>query len=249
MMSGGILVAAFLLLAIGGALKGIVGIGLPMVAIPGLALLVGLPKALAIVAVPVAAANLVQVWQFRHAFADRGALLPFILAGGAGTAVGTSLLVSIPEALLEIGLAAILIIYIVLRLAAPTLAMQPQAARRLALPVGLAAGLLHGLTGISGPIGITFFHAQRPTRPLFVFSTGVMFFVFAAVQIPVLGVTGLFAEGVLATGLLALPAVAIGLWGGNMLARRIPIRLFDNLVLAVLGWTALALLWRAYQGG
>ena len=248
-MSFGIAIAGFVLLAIGAAVKGILGIGLPMIAIPGLALLVGLPKALAIVALPVAAANLVQIWQFRRAMPDRKILLPFIVAGGIGTALGTSLLISVPEVLLEVGLAAILAIYIAMRLMAPTLTLQSQVARRLAAPVGFAAGLLHGFTGISGPIGITYFHAQRPTRPEFIFSTGAMFFVFTAVQVPVLGMTGLYSGGILTTGLLALPAVAFGLWVGNVLARRIPIKLFDNLVLGVLGWTALALLWRAYHGG
>lgn len=248
-MSIVITLAAFVLLAIGAAVKGILGIGLPMVAIPGLALLVGLPKALAIVALPVAVANLVQLWQFRRSMPDRKVLLPFILAGGMGTALGTSLLISVHEGLLEVGLAAMLTVYIMLRLTTPSFTMRSRLARRLAVPVGLAAGLLHGLTGISGPIGITYFHAQRSTRPEFIFSTGAMFFVFTAVQVPVLGATGLYTRGILTIGLLVLPAVAIGLWGGNVLARRIPLKLFDNLVLAVLGWTALALLWRAYHGG
>ncbi len=241
--------AAFVLLAMGAAVKGILGIGLPMIAIPGLALLVGLPKALAIVALPVAAANLVQLWQFRHAVQDARVVWAFIAAGAVGTAAGTWMLVAVPEALLEGGLAALLALYIALRLSAPEIRLGPSAARRSAAPLGLAAGLLHGLTGISGPIGITFFHAQRPTRPEFIFATGAMFFTFTAVQVPVLGLRGLLGEGVLTAGVLGLPAVALGLWAGNRLARRVPQKLFDRLVLGVLAWTALALLWRAVQGG
>ena len=67
MITIGTVLIALLLFTAGGIVKGLLGVGLPMVAIPGLTLIVGLPNALAMVSVPVALANLWQVWQFRQA--------------------------------------------------------------------------------------------------------------------------------------------------------------------------------------
>lgn len=237
--------AAVALLFTGAFVKGILGLGLPMIAIPGLTLIVGLPQALAICAVPVALANAWQVWQFRAARGDLRMLLGFVTAGGVGVALGTWLLVQVPAAVLEAVLAAMLILYLGLHLRRSGPLIAPATARRISPSVGIAAGILHGATGIAGPIGITFFHSMRLPRPEFIFATGVMFLSFAVVQLPLLGATGILGGDALVTAILGLPAVAAGLFLGNTAARRIDARMFDRLVLVVLSWTALSLLWRA----
>ena len=239
------ILATVVLLLIGAFVKGILGPGLPMIAIPGLTLIVGLPQALAICAVPVAVANAWQVWQFRTARSAPGVLLRFALAGGVGTAAGTWLLASVPSALLEAVLALMLVCYLVHRLGKPGMILGLESARRLASGIGFASGLLHGATGISGPIGITFFHALRLPRPDFILTTGVMFLGFTLVQLPALAAAGILGPRALVTGALGLPAVAAGLALGNLAARKVDTRLFDRLVLVVLAWTAATLLWRA----
>ncbi|MGR3481207.1 sulfite exporter TauE/SafE family protein [Salipiger marinus] len=237
--------AAVALLFAGAFVKGILGLGLPMIAIPGLTLLVGLPQALAICVLPVALANAWQVWQFRKTRVDLHMLAGFVTAGAVGVAIGSWLLVKVPPAVLEMALATMLILYLGLHLRRSRPLLPPATARQIAPGVGIAAGLLHGATGIAGPIGITFFHSMRLPRPEFIFATGVMFLCFATVQLPLLQATGILGSPALATGLLGLPAVAAGLTLGHAAARRIDARMFDRLVLVVLTWTALTLLWRA----
>ncbi len=243
-----VILAAFCIMATGATIKGLLGIGLPMVAIPGLTLLYGLPQALATIAIPVAAANAWQVVQFRRAERPAGVLLPFMIAGGAGTVVGTMILASVAEIWLETTLAFMLLGYVILRLRRPNLVIRPDQARRMAMPTGLIAGLVQGATGISGPIAITFLHAQRLARESFILSTGAAFLAFILFQIPVLGMTGIMGTSAVATGLLGLPAVAIGLWSGNRLARYVDAVLFDRLLLTVLVGTSAALFWRAWSG-
>ena len=81
--------AAVALLFAGAFVKGILGLGLPMIAIPGLTLLVGLPQALAICVLPVALANAWQVWQFRKTRVDLHMLAGFVTAGAVGGAIGS----------------------------------------------------------------------------------------------------------------------------------------------------------------
>lgn len=240
--------AAFLLLAAGATLKGVIGVGLPMIAIPGLALLFGLPSALAIVSFPVLAANLWQVRQFRTAARRGTVLIRFLALGGCGTVLGTLVLVSVPEATLKLILAVMLVAYIVLRIYSPDMGLDLRRARVFAGPSGLVAGLLHGSTGISGPVVITFFHAQQSDRPQFIFATGAVFAGFTAVQIPVLALTGVLDVEILALGLAGLPAITLGLRFGNLIARHVDKGLFDRLVLVVLGWTAVVLFWQGATG-
>jgi len=242
------ILAAVVLLMVGATMKGLLGIGLPMIAIPGLTLLFGLPQALAIVSIPVALANLWQVWQFRRAGGVVRVLIPFIAAGGLGTVIGTVILASVAEVWLETTLAVMLFGYIALRLLNPAFQVDPARAVSFAIPTGLGAGLLHGATGISGPVAITFFHAQRLGRDGFILATGSVFLGFTLVQIPMLGAVGILGAESISVGIAGLPSVALGLWLGNRVARYVDANLFDRLVLGVLGWTALALLWRAWGG-
>ena len=63
---------------------------------------------------------------------------------------------------------------------------------------------------------ITYFHAQGLSRDRFILSVGLMFLTFAAVQIPMLGLTGILRADTVLTGVIGLPAVAAGLWIGNI---------------------------------
>jgi len=240
--------AAFAFILLGAAIKGIIGIGLPMIAIPMLTLVVGLQDALAIVALPMLVANAWQVWQFRNGGAERVPMGSFLLSGAVGLALGTWLLARVPGAWLEMMLGLLLVAYLYQRLASPDLTLPKQQAVRLAPVAGFSSGALHGATGISGPIGITYFHSMRQTRPDFIYCTGLMFLGFTVIQVPMLATAGLLTTKTLLIGLICIPAVILGLTLGNAAASRVDARLFDRLVFVVLLWTSLSLLWPTVSG-
>jgi len=235
--------AAFAFILLGATIKGVIGIGLPMIAIPMLTLVVGLQDALAIVVLPTIVANAWQVWQFRQGGAERVPMRTFLVSGAAGLAFGTWLLASIPSSWLEVMLSLLLMVYLYQRLASPDLTLPTEHAVKLAPIAGFASGALHGATGISGPIGITYFHSMRQTRPDFIYSTGLMFLGFTAVQAPMLTTAGFLTKDTFLTGIICVPAVMLGLALGNAASRRVDARLFDRLVFLVLVWTSLSLLW------
>lgn len=235
--------AAFTLILLGAAIKGIIGIGLPMIAIPMLTLVVGLPEALAIVLLPMIVANGWQVWQFRHGDAERVPMRSFLVSGALGLALGTWLLASVPAAWLEVMLGVLLVAYLYQRLAKPDLTLARERAVKIAPVAGFTSGALHGATGISGPIGITYFHAMRQSRPDFIYCTGLMFLGFALIQVPLLAGAGFLTPRTLLIGAACVPAVVLGLVLGNAAASRVNARLFDRLVFLVLLWTSLSLLW------
>ncbi len=237
--------AAFALVVAGGMVKGVLGIGLPMVVIPTLTLLVGLPTALSILAIPMICSNLWQVWQFRNRTSRSIPMGLFLASGAVGVGVGVWLLANIPGHWIEAGLGVLLLLYLALRFAQPDMVLSPARAARIAPVIGVGSGALHGATGISGPLGVTYFHSMRLTRPDFVFCTGLMFLGFTLVQLPLLYAAGFFDVDTARLGLLCLPAVALGLVVGNWIARRVDKVLFDRLVLAIIVWMTVSLLWRS----
>src|SRR5690606_20679422 len=92
---------------------------------------------------------------------------------------------------LTLTLGVLLLGYLALRFSKPHYVVGPEAARRWAVPAGLGAGLLHGSTGISAPIGVTFIHAMRLPRETLVFAISTMFLLLGVTQAVALAVAGI----------------------------------------------------------
>ena len=241
-MSFDALLVMALALGLGGLVKGATGMGLPIVALPILASFLGVQHAVALICFPVLITNVWQIWRFRADLWTADFLPALVLGGAVGILLGTVLIAALPERILSLTLALVVLFYVALRLARPQLVLPPALARRIAAPIGFGAGLLQGATGIGSPVGATFIHAMRLHRTAHVFALSAMFLLFAVVQIPALAVAGILTwpialHGVLAT-LPALLTLPIGVW----LAGRLSQAAFDRLVMALLVVVALELL-------
>ena len=225
-----------LALAAGAITKGATGIGLPLIALPLLTAAVGLQQAIGIMLIPILVTNAYQVWTYRGARTMPGtAFLPgFLLSGAVGVALGTWALDSLPERLLEMGLGAMLLTYVALRLARPEFTLSAAFATRAGPAVGLAAGTLQGATGIAAPIGVTFIHALGLERRASVFAVSAMFLGFASVHYPAIIIAGIYQVEWLWLGLFACLPILIFMPVGEWLGRRASPRLFDRLILIFL---------------
>ncbi|GGK40025.1 sulfite exporter TauE/SafE family protein [Salinarimonas ramus] len=231
----------FLALGLGGVVKGAIGLGLPIVSIPVLAAFLGVPHALAVIVVPLVVTNAWQIVQYRAERPDAPFLLPLVLSGLVGIALGTWALAELPVETLSLTLATIVTVYIATVLAKPTFTLSPKAGRRLAPLVGIVGGTLQGATGISAPVTVTFIHAMRLTRGPFIFAVSVMFLAFSIVQGIVLAVAGFLDWWRLVEGVLALAPIALGMPLGNALAKRLSRRAFERLIVAILAVMAVRL--------
>lgn len=234
----------FAALAAGAVVKGATGMGLPLVALPVLTSAFGLTHAVGLMVVPVLFSNVWQVVRLR-AMATDGALvfMPRFLVGvAAGVAVGTWLLKTLPERLLVFALGALLVGYIIIRLARPALRIGLETARRAGLPVGTAAGILNGATGISAPVGVTFIHWMGLERDAHLFAVSTMFLVMGVVQLPAMAVAGLMEPAWLVEGAFAIVPIILFMPVGRMIAQRMSRETFDRMVLAFLGLIGLKML-------
>jgi uncharacterized protein len=223
-------------LAAGALVKGVTGMGLPLVALPVLTAVFGLQHAVAVMLIPQLVTNAWQVWKFwPEAQSPRLGFLPLFLAAGAvGVVIGTWMLTNLPERALVLGLGCILLAYVALRLFKPHMSLSLATAKRFGPLAGAGGGILQGATGISAPIGVTFIHAMSLDRGAHVFAVSAMFLLFSLVQLPTLWATGVVEPEWMIEGALALLPILVVMPLGQMLAGKLSRRAFDRLILGFL---------------
>jgi len=226
---------AMLAYLVGGILKGAMGFGLPILAIPAMTVTHSLPMALSVAILPTVATNIAQLWSFRSHRA-----IPFLPAflgfGALGLCLGGMALSRLNDAYIEIALGTMVLVYLATRFWPVSGPRAP--CPNLASVFGFLAGAVHGATGLSGLVGPPYFHSLQLPRPTFVFAAGSMFTLFSLMQAPVLAAFGLFETSAIWISLLVLPMAFAGLWIGGILGARLQSRVFSNLVLIVLAITA-----------
>jgi hypothetical protein len=239
-------VAEFLIVALclagGGVLKGATGAGAPVFAVPALAAFFDVRFAVVVMLVPNIATNAWQAFRFRENLPERSFMLPLIAGGIAGITIGTLALKSLPSDTLSLLVAFAVLGYVALRLLHPDWHLRPRAARLLALPAGMAAGILQGASGLSAPVSITFLNAMRLARATFIAAISALFVTFTAMQFVAVSVSGLIRPGDLIYSLFALLPVSLAMPLGAYLARHISARALDRVILAILCIIALKLL-------
>jgi hypothetical protein len=228
------LLAIAVAFSLGGIIKGATGFGLPLIALPTMALLLGVPHAVVVLTVPAIVTNIWQIWQFRH-HREGTAFLPGFLAGGSiGVVAGTWLLVQAPGPLLSLALGLMVWTYVALRLLKPGFRISTPTAKNAGPVVGGAAGALQGVTGLAAPIGVTFIHSLRLPRETAVFAVSAMFLVFSVVQFTSVAFNGLVSPYRLLESVLALVPALLFMPVGSTIGKRLGPKTFDRIVLCLL---------------
>lgn len=176
------LAAIIAALSAGSFVKGVTGLGLPLVAMPVLATAIGVQHAVAVLVLPGLASNTLLIHkQWMHARVVRD--LPSLMATGVvGAVIGSWGLAAFDDRTLSLAVAGMIAFYLVLMMARPNTKIAPELSRLLAPVVGLCAGLLQGATGISGPLIGTYLHAYRLEPAAYVFAAAAAFQSMAVVQ-------------------------------------------------------------------
>jgi uncharacterized membrane protein YfcA len=236
-------------IAVGAFIKGATGVGLPQLAIPVMAVFLGVEHAVVVMAIPGVVANAWLIWTHRSEYGKTHDLPGMLIAGTVGAVVGTMLLQTLDGRVLAGALALVIIAYIVLALARPGFTVPARVTRIASPPVGLAAGGLQGATGISGPLVSTWVHGFGLPPRAYVFALSAMFGVLSAVQVVALAGVGLYSQARLVESLFALLPIAVGLPLGAAAARRLSRQTFQRVVLVLLAASAAKLLYDALAGG
>jgi uncharacterized protein len=240
--------AVVLLASFAGALvKAVTGLGYPVIAVPLIAMAIGVEEAVVLVALPNLAANAFLCWESRDARPQTRDLGVLVVFGVVGAVVGTVALVRLPNEPLLVGLAVMVLVFVVVFLRHPQLTIHHSTARRGAPFVGTAIGLAQGAVGVSGPVVATWIHGYRLPPRAYVHAVTFIFGVTGFAQIVVLAVQGQFTVARLGGVLAASVAVGAATPIGLRLRSRLAGPTFERVVLAVLGVSAISLLVEAFS--
>jgi uncharacterized protein len=236
-------------IAVGAFIKGATGGGLPQIAIPVMAVFLGVEHAVVVMAIPGVVANGLLVRSHRAEAPGTRHLPVMIGAGVVGAVVGTLLLKSLDARVLSGVLALVIVVYIVLAVAKPGFTLPERVTRVGSGPVGLVAGGLQGATGISGPLLTTWLHGFGMAPRAYVLALSSLFFVFSTVQTVTMFGVGLYTPSRLVESLLALLPILVALPLGVRAARRLSAQTFQRVVLVLLAASVVSLVRDTFAGG
>ena len=138
-------------LLVAGVVKGISGIGIPLISIPLLSLLIPVPQAIALLPIPIVVVNIWQVVLSGDLFGVYRRFAPLIIAMCTGTVIGTALLTSIDISTLLALLGCMVTAFALLELLQVRIRVPPNLHRLAGGIAGFIGGVLGGLSSIFGP--------------------------------------------------------------------------------------------------
>ncbi len=228
----------------GGLVKGTLGVGLPLVVVPLLSLIMPAPQAMGLLVLPVLLSNTLQAVEGgRLGYAMRR-FWPVMLAQLVATVLAVHLSAQMSLKALNGAIAFTVISAVVL------MALQPRGEIPLrhqawAGPVvGAVAGLLAGLSSLTGPILIGYLMALRLKRDEFVGSISIIYLVGAVPMYGAMLAWGRFGWTEVGWSLLALAPMYAGMRMGAAIRHRLSEAVFRQLLLAFLTLLSVLLLFK-----
>ena len=170
-----LLAAAALALLVGGLSKGVLGVGLPMIALPLLYTSVPIREAVAVMYGPVLVMNLWQTFQGGYFLVALRKFWPMMISVVLGTWLGAKTLVSIDSNVLQIVVGATVAVFSLINLLQPKLTVPERHALWLSVLVGITGGFFGGLTLFIGPAVIMFMVALRIPKEEFIGTIGLVY--------------------------------------------------------------------------
>lgn len=223
------------------AIKGTIGFGFPLVAVPLLSSILGPRIAVPLIAIPSLVGNVIMVVR-GGATRITASLVVVFLGIILGTLAGALLIKALDPQLLSVLVGVITLLYVIATAVRLTVRI-PIAARERAAPiVGLLAGLMGGSTGVFAPLLASYLHMLELAKREFVFWVTLMFLVGNIVQVGSYYQLGLYGGSVLEMSLLACLPMVVGTGLGLVLQDRLSPETFSRIVLAIAFLASLNLL-------
>jgi len=209
-----------------GFVKGVIGLGLPTVAIGLLGLLMTPAQAAAILVVPSLVTN---IWQFAVG-GDLLALVrrmwPMLIGICVGTLIGATLLPRDNTGQSTIWLGLTLVLYAGLGLIKIQFSVPPRAEVWLGLLMGVATGAITVATGIFVLPGTPYVQALQFERNRMVQALGLSFTVSTVTLAAALAYAGEIHATLAGPSLVALAAALVGMWLGQLVRGKVPAETF-----------------------
>lgn len=224
----GILIA----LLAGGAsfAQALTGFGFSLLIVPPLALVVGPKDAVVVSNMLSTAVNVVMLTRIHHDV-DWGMASRLLAGAIVGMPLGVVVLVVFAPAALQLLIAVSVIVFTAALVRGFTLRYTGRVGDTV---VGMVSGVFNGATSMSGPPVVLYLQSRGIERNQFRSTVTAYFFASSAISIPLFAIAGRYDHDVSYATVAGLPAVAVGILGGNWVFRRIHSDRFRTMVFATL---------------
>ena len=212
-------IATVFLLA--GWVKGVVGMGLPAVAMGALGLAMSPVQAAALLVAPSLVTN---IWQFvagPGVVSTLKRLASMMVFVCVGTALGIQLLASGSSRWPSVALGGVLALYALLALFLPRLVVPPRLERGLSPVIGFTTGIVTGATGVFVVPAVPYLSALELTKDELIQAFGLSFTVSTIALAAALGSTGSYPINLLVASLFAVLPALLGMFIGQRMRNRI----------------------------
>ncbi|TGQ64046.1 sulfite exporter TauE/SafE family protein [Mesorhizobium sp. M00.F.Ca.ET.186.01.1.1] len=234
MLSAGIVAWIGAVFLAAGFVKGVVGMGLPTVAMGLLSVTMAPAEAAALLLIPSLVTNLWQLFTGPSFGGLCRRLWSMIVGVVAGTIAGAGLLTGAHTAAASAGLGAALVVYAALGLLRLSFATPPRHEVWVSPLVGLATGLVTGATGVFVIPAVPYLQSLRLEKEELIQALGLSFTVSTAAL-----AIGLFSTGALASptaqlagSLTAFAPALAGMFAGQALRQKMSVETFRKVFLA-----------------
>jgi len=238
------LIIIFTALAVGSLVKGISGLGLPLIAIPVMAGFMEVYQAVAIMIFPRMLTNGYLLWAHRNHAVKLVSLPSAILVGILGIVFGSWILSSTPGEYLLLFMSLWLGGYLLSLLFSKKVELPRVVTQNLSMIVVALGGIIQGAIGTAGPILASYIHSLRLKHGEFMFAVSVLFQIFAFAQLLAFIWFGLMDLERTYLGLLACIPVIIFLPVAVRLSTLFSERASNGVVIALLVLIEARLIWR-----
>lgn len=161
--------------AVAGAVKGVIGLGLPTVSLALLTVAIGLPEAMNLLLVPSLVTNFWQAVVGGHGRAILRRAGPFLVMATATVWLGAHALTRVDLSLLSALLGVLLVVYATVNLVGYQFALTPRQEVWVGPLVGSVNGLLTGMTGSFVVPGVMFLQSMGLSRDMLIQAMGMLF--------------------------------------------------------------------------
>jgi uncharacterized membrane protein YfcA len=227
------LLAITAILFAAGTTKGIIGVGLPTVAVPLLSIFLPLPTAVAAIALPVFATNLTQVFGTDRISVVLRVLWPILAGTVGGVFIGVHLLNNLSPDVLKPVAGIALIAVGLLMLLAPKVNCPDRYAPIAGPLAGIGGGILGGLVGQSAPVVSLYLLSRGINGGRFVQYSSMYLVIASAALTMALGKSGAFGSAGIVTSAACTIPILLGMWVGQRFRAGVPAALSRKLVLGV----------------
>jgi uncharacterized membrane protein YfcA len=229
----------------GGVVKGVTGVGLPLLLVPLLSPFIGVPVVVALVSVPMVIANIDQSLEGGSTLPVLRGLWPIIVPMVAGAVVGVQFLISVDRHILNLVMGVAFLVIAAIFLVAPRLRISSRVERWAAPVVGLFAGLLGGISSMFGPPLIALQIGLGTPPNIFVKRMAILALTASSTLLLALGGSGALSWADLLISAVMLIPIQLGMPIGRRLRGHVPPEVFRILVLVTLAGAGIDMLRRA----